>query len=131
MSRIDWPNAYSPIARILYESVSAADERRRLGEYAAPDRLAREIVDTLVMDPLIQRVLHPACGSGAVIFASARKYLTPAGSKAAKSAAQAWATRQASGRGCTVTIARRELRSWWSESAEGMVVEELMGRLLG
>ena len=46
VSRIDWPNADSYIARILYESVSAADERRRLGEYAAPDRLAREIVDT-------------------------------------------------------------------------------------
>ena len=75
IAQFDWPNADSDIARILYESVIPADERRRLGEYYTPDWLAREIVDTVVTDPLNQRVLDPACGSGTFIFAAVRKYL--------------------------------------------------------
>ncbi len=74
----DWNEAESDIARILYESVIPADDRRRLGEYYTPDWLAREIVDTVVTDPLNQRVLDPACGSGSFIFAAVRKYLTAA-----------------------------------------------------
>ena len=31
----------------------------------------------------------------------------------------------------TVTIARRELRKWLRESAEGQAVEDVVGRLLG
>ena len=74
----DWNEAESDIARILYESVIPADDRRRLGEYYTPDWLAREIVDAVVTDPLNQRVLDPACGSGSFIFAAVRKYLTAA-----------------------------------------------------
>ncbi|MCY4619145.1 MAG: N-6 DNA methylase [Chloroflexi bacterium] len=74
----DWSQAESDIARILYESVIPADDRRRLGEYYTPDWLAREIVDAVVTDPLNQRVLDPACGSGSFIFAAVRKYLTAA-----------------------------------------------------
>ena len=74
----DWKQAESDIARILYESVIPADDRRRLGEYYTPDWLAREIVDAVVTDPLNQRVLDPACGSGSFIFAAVRKYLTAA-----------------------------------------------------
>ncbi len=73
-----WNEAESDIARILYESVIPADDRRRLGEYYTPDWLAREIVDAVVTDPLNQRVLDPACGSGSFIFAAVRKYLTAA-----------------------------------------------------
>ena len=74
----DWNEAESDIARILYESVIPADDRRRLGEYYTPDWLAREIVDAVVTDPLNQRVLDPACGSGSFIFAAVRKYLAAA-----------------------------------------------------
>lgn len=74
----DWSQAESDIARILYESVIPADDRRRLGEYYTPDWLAREIVDAVVTDPLNQRVLDPACGSGSFIFAAVRKYLNAA-----------------------------------------------------
>ena len=78
IAQFDWPNADSDIARILYESVIPAEERRRLGEYYTPDWLARAIVDAVVTDPLEQRVLDPACGSGAFIFAAVRKYLAAA-----------------------------------------------------
>ena len=78
VSRFDWPSADSDIARILYESVIPADERHRLGEYYTPDWLARAIVDAVVTDPLEQRVLDPACGSGTFIFAAVRKYLAAA-----------------------------------------------------
>ena len=78
ISWFDWNQAESDIARILYEAVIPADDRRRLGEYYTPDWLAREIVDAVVTDPLNQRVLDPACGSGSFIFAAVRKYLTAA-----------------------------------------------------
>ena len=77
-ARFDWRKAESDVARILYETVIPADDRRRLGEYYTPDWLAREIVDAVVTDPLNQRVLDPACGSGSFIFAAVRKYLAAA-----------------------------------------------------
>ena len=78
IARFEWERAEYDVARILYESVIPADDRRRLGEYYTPDWLAREIVDTVVTDPLNQRVLDPACGSGTFIFAAVRKYLAAA-----------------------------------------------------
>ncbi len=82
----NWNEAESDIARILYESVIPADDRRRLGEYYTPDWLAREIVDAVVTDPLNQRVLDPACGSGSFIFAAVRKYLAAATAEGRSSA---------------------------------------------
>ncbi len=81
----DWSQAEWDIARILYESVIPADDRRRLGEYYTPDWLAREIVAAVVTDPLNQRVLDPACGSGSFIFAAVRRYLG-----AARDAGRSW-----------------------------------------
>ena len=78
ISWFDWSTAESDIARTLYEAVIPADDRRRLGEYYTPDWLARAIVDAVVTDPLNQRVLDPACGSGSFIFAAVRKYLSAA-----------------------------------------------------
>ena len=78
VARFEWTKAESDVARILYETVIPADDRRRLGEYYTPDWLAREIVDAVVTDPLKQRVLDPACGSGSFIFAAVRKYLSAA-----------------------------------------------------
>ena len=119
MSRLDWSHADSDIARILYESVIAADERRWLGEQYTRARLARGIVDTLVPDPLNQRVLDPARGSGAFIFAAVPRYLAAAESEAALSGARA--EREASGIGFPVTMVSRELHRWLSASAEKLL----------
>ena len=70
-------------------------------------------------DPLDQRSLDPACGSGAAIFAAVRTYLAAAGSEAALSGARA--EREASGIGFPVTMASRELHRWLSASAEKLL----------
>ena len=64
VSRFNWVEAPPDTAANLYETVIPADERRQLGEYYTPAWLARTMVKELVDDPLNQRVLDPACGSG-------------------------------------------------------------------
>ena len=78
VARFDWRNAPADIAPILYESVIPAEERRRLGEYYTPDWLARAMVEELVSDPLNQRVLDPACGSGTFIVEAVRRVIEAA-----------------------------------------------------
>ena len=66
----DWSAATSArLASMLYQTVIPAAERRQLGEYYTPPWLASEVVRTAVSDPLEQRVLDPACGSGAFLGA--------------------------------------------------------------
>ena len=67
VDRFDWAEAPPDVAAILYETVIPPEERRQLGEYYTPDWLARVMVRELVTDPLNQRVLDPACGSGTFI----------------------------------------------------------------
>ena len=67
VARFDWSGAGADVAAILYESVIPPEERRQLGEYYTPAWLARTMVEELVTDPLEQRVLDPACGSGTFI----------------------------------------------------------------
>ncbi len=78
VSRFDWQDTEYDVARVLYQSVMPADDRRRLGEYYTPDWLAQRIVDAAVTDPLTQRVLDPACGSGTFLYAAIRKYVESA-----------------------------------------------------
>ena len=78
VSRFDWQDTEYDVARILYQSVIPAEDRRRLGEYYTPDWLAQRIVDAAVTDPLTQRVLDPACGSGTFLYAAVRKYIEAA-----------------------------------------------------
>ena len=75
IARFDWTNAPPDIAAILYETVIPPDERRRLGEYYTPDWLARAMVRELVTDPLEQRVLDPACGSGTFIVEAVNHFM--------------------------------------------------------
>ena len=75
IARFDWTNAPPDIAAILYETVIPPDERRRLGEYYTPDWLARAMVQELVTDPLEQRVLDPACGSGTFIVEAVNHFM--------------------------------------------------------
>lgn len=68
----------SDILKILYESLIDRDERHGLGEYYTPDWLAAKIVKHAVDRPHEQRVLDPACGSGAFLFHAVRRYLAEA-----------------------------------------------------
>ena len=78
VARFDWQNAPPDIAAILYETVIPPDERRTLGEYYTPHWLARTMVQELVDDPLNQRALDPACGSGTFIAAAVTHFLETA-----------------------------------------------------
>lgn len=60
--------------------------------------------------------------------------LAEAGAEAALGAESVWreieAERRAAGKSVSVTVARREIRAWLAESAEGERVEALVERLL-
>ena len=78
VARFDWLHAPPDIAAILYETVIPPEERRTLGEYYTPNWLARTMVQELVTDPLNQRVLDPACGSGTFIAEAISHFLAAA-----------------------------------------------------
>ncbi|MCY3893943.1 MAG: N-6 DNA methylase, partial [Acidimicrobiaceae bacterium] len=78
----DWSNAELGMASALYQSVIPAAEREQLGEYYTPDWLADAMVQQAVTDPLAQRVLDPACGSGSFLVAAIRHLLVAARAQA-------------------------------------------------
>ena len=67
VERFDWEDNPREVAPILYQNVISQEERDRLSEYYTPRWLAQEITNALIDDPLNQRVLDPACGSGTFI----------------------------------------------------------------
>jgi hypothetical protein len=69
------------VLKALYESLIDPSQRHDLGEYYTPDWLAAKVVRRVVTQPLAQRVLDPACGSGTFLFHAVRQVLA-AGSKA-------------------------------------------------
>ena len=79
VARFDWQSAPTDIAAILYETVIPPEERRQLGEYYTPAWLARAMTRELVTDPLNQRVLDPACGSGAFIAEAVKHFIDAVG----------------------------------------------------
>lgn len=68
----------SDVLKVLYESLIDRDQRHGLGEYYTPDWLAAKIVREVVTNPLEQRVLDPACGSGTFLFQAVRTFLAEA-----------------------------------------------------
>ena len=62
----------------LYESLIDPEQRHVLGEYYTPDWLAERICAAAVRDPLEERVVDPACGSGAFLFHAVRQVLAAA-----------------------------------------------------
>ncbi|RCG32875.1 SAM-dependent DNA methyltransferase [Sphaerisporangium album] len=78
LARFDWRHVEHDVLKILYESIIGPDTRARLGEYYTPDWLAEQVIAEAVTDPLRQRVLDPACGSGTFLFHAVRRYLTAA-----------------------------------------------------
>ncbi len=66
------------ILKALYESLIDPETRHDLGEYYTPDWLAARMVAEAVDDPLEQRVMDPACGSGAFLFHAVRAVIEAA-----------------------------------------------------
>jgi hypothetical protein len=75
LSSFDWDQVDHDVLKALYESVIDPETRHNLGEYYTPDWLAQKLVDETVTDPLRQRVLDPACGSGTFLFWAVRRAL--------------------------------------------------------
>ena len=61
--QFDWTHNAKEVAPTLYQNVITQEERKKLGEYYTPRWLAREITETVVDNPLNQRVIDPSCGS--------------------------------------------------------------------
>lgn len=78
ISRFNWTEVNHDVLKDLYESVISQESRQKLGEYYTPDWLADQVVAATVTDPLSQRVLDPACGSGTFVFQSVQAYLDAA-----------------------------------------------------
>ena len=78
VARFDWRDPPADVAPTLYEIVIPADERRQLGEYYTPQWLADAMVSELVDDPISQRVLDPACGSGTFVVAAVKHFMASA-----------------------------------------------------
>lgn len=81
LARFDWSHVEQDVMKVLYESVIGAETRKRLGEYYTPDWLAEAMVEKVVTDPLKQRVLDTACGSGTFLFHAIRRYIAEAQGK--------------------------------------------------
>ncbi len=77
-SAFAWDDVEHDVMNVLYESVITPEQRHDLGEYYTPDWLAAKMVERVVPEPLITRVLDPACGSGTFLFHCVRRYLDAA-----------------------------------------------------
>lgn len=64
------------VLKSLYESLIDPQQRHDLGEYYTPDWLAQRICEHSIGQPLEQRVLDPACGSGTFLFHAIKMFLT-------------------------------------------------------
>jgi hypothetical protein len=78
LARFDWRAVEHDVLKVLYESVIAADVRKKLGEYYTPDWLAEKLVESTIPEPLKVRALDPSCGSGTFLFHMVRRYLAAA-----------------------------------------------------
>ncbi|MDE0604666.1 MAG: N-6 DNA methylase [bacterium] len=68
-----WGETQADLASVLYQTVIPQSERQKLGEYYTPPWLAEAIVESAVAEPLSDRVLDPACGSGSFLVAAIRR----------------------------------------------------------
>ena len=78
VSRFHLQDIRVDILKALYESLIDPATRHDLGEYYTPDWLAVRMVRATVDDPLQQRVIDPACGSGTFLFHAVRAVLAAA-----------------------------------------------------
>jgi SAM-dependent methyltransferase len=73
LANFSWNEVKHDVLKVLYESLIDRETRKRLGEYYTPDWLAEKIVDEQFANPLDERFLDPACGSGTFLFWAVRK----------------------------------------------------------
>ncbi|MCY3690757.1 MAG: N-6 DNA methylase [Chloroflexi bacterium] len=78
VARFNWDDRPREVAPTLYQNVITQEERKRLGEYYTPRWLAQAITETVVDDPLNQRVIDPSCGSGTFIETAVERILETA-----------------------------------------------------
>lgn len=78
LSQFNWADVSHDVLKVLYESIIEPEVRKNLGEYYTPDWLARRVIEQTVSDPLSQRVMDPACGSGTFVFHNVRRFLEAA-----------------------------------------------------
>ena len=79
VEQFDWSQDATEVGPTLYQNVVTPKERKDLGEYYTPRWLAKEITETVVDDPLNQRVLDPSCGSGTFIETAVERIISHAG----------------------------------------------------
>ena len=77
-SRFHLEDVKADVLKGLYESLIDPEQRHFLGEYYTPDWLAEKMCAHVIKNPLEQRVLDPACGSGTFIFHAVRGLLKSA-----------------------------------------------------
>lgn len=78
VSRFSLASVEHDVLKGLYESLIDPAQRHVLGEYYTPDWLAERICQRVITQPLAQRVLDPACGSGTFLFHAVRRFLETA-----------------------------------------------------
>ena len=66
------------VLKTLYEGLIDPAQRHDLGEYYIPDSSAAKVTARALTDPLSQRMLDPACGSGTFLFHAIRLKLAAA-----------------------------------------------------
>jgi hypothetical protein len=66
------------ILKGLYENLIDPEQRHELGEYYTPDWLAERVCRATIHDPLNERVIDPACGSGTFLFHAIRRLVAVA-----------------------------------------------------
>ena len=81
VSRFRLSEVKADVLKGLYESLIDPEDRHDLGEYYTPDWLAARMCAAAIDQPLEQRVLDPACGSGAFLFHALRRLLAAAESE--------------------------------------------------
>jgi SAM-dependent methyltransferase len=77
-ARFHLHGAEMDVLKALYESLIDPVQRHDLGEYYTPDWLAAKLVKRVMDQPLAQRILDPACGSGTFLFHGIRQLLAAA-----------------------------------------------------
>lgn len=78
LNRFSWADVQQDVLKVLYENFIGAETRQRMGEYYTPDWLADAVVSETISDPLVSKVLDPACGSGTFLFRAIRNYISAA-----------------------------------------------------
>jgi SAM-dependent methyltransferase len=78
VARFRLEEVQTDVLKGLYESLIDPDQRHFLGEYYTPDWLAERMCTEAIKNPLEQRILDPACGSGTFIFHAVRQLLRAA-----------------------------------------------------